>query len=269
MLDWDESALSLRTQAWLLSINRSSLYYKPRPPSMEVINIRRAIDEIYTKWPFFGYRKVHVKLLQSGFKISAPTVLKHMQEMGIQAIYPRQKTSKPNIQNKVYPYLLKNVEACKPNHIWGVDITYVPLRNGWMYLVAYMDWYSRYVVSWEIDHTLEIGFVLSALNRALQVATPEILNSDQGSHFTSPKHTAILLEKSIKISMDGRGRAMDNIFTERLWRSIKYENIYINDYNSPREARRGIAQYFDEYNNERPHQSLGYKTPEEVYKNKF
>jgi putative transposase len=236
---------------------------------MEVINIRRAIDEIYTKWPFFGYRKVHVKLLQSGFKISAPTVLKHMQEMGIQAIYPRQKTSKPNIQNKVYPYLLKNVEACKPNHIWGVDITYVPLRNGWMYLVAYMDWYSRYVVSWEIDHTLEIGFVLSALNRALQVATPEILNSDQGSHFTSPKHTAILLEKSIKISMDGRGRAMDNIFTERLWRSIKYENIYINDYNSPREARRGIAQYFDEYNNERPHQSLGYKTPEEVYKNKF
>lgn len=268
MMDLNNKKLSVRIQADLLSLNRSSLYYKALPPSLEIVNMRRAIDEIYTKWPYYGYRRVHVKLLQSGLKISAPSVLNHMRRMGIQAIFPRQNTSKANIQNKIYPYLLKNLEAQYPNHIWGVDITYIPLKSGWMYLVAYLDWFSRYIVAWELDQTLEIGFVIDALKQALHIANPEIVNSDQGSHFTSPKHTSILLENSVRISMDGRGRAMDNIFTERLWRSIKYENVYINDYNNPREARRGIGEYIQDYNFERPHQSLDYKTPAEIYFNK-
>lgn len=265
MLDLVEKELPLNKQADLLSLNRSGIYYTPKPPSQKIVIIRHAIDEIYTKSPYYGYRKIYSKLRQREITVSPPTVLKHMQEMGIQAIFPKQNTSKPNKQNKIYPYLLKGIPAQQPNHIWGVDITYIRLSRGWMYLVAYLDWYSRYVVSWELDQTLEIDFVLEALYKALKVGMPKIVNSDQGSHFTSPKHTSILLSEDIRISMDGRGRFIDNIFTERLWRSVKYENVYINDYQSPREAIIGIGQYFQEYNYERPHQSLGYKTPAEVY----
>lgn len=192
-----------------------------------------------------------------------------MKEMGIEAIYPRQNTSIPDNRNRIYPYLLKNLKIDRPNQVWGTDITYVKLNQGFAYLVAIMDWHSRYVIAWEICNCLEIDFVLRNLEQALKTNIPEIYNSDQGSHFTSSQHTAILEEKEIKISMDGRGRCMDNIFTERLWRTVKYENIYIKSYNNIEEARQGLKEYFDFYNNHRFHSSLNDLTPAEVYFNKI
>ncbi len=168
-------------------------------------------------------------------------------------------------QHKIYPYLLRHVTASYPNHVWGIDITYIRLRGGWLYLVAVLDWYSRYVVSWELDQTLEMPFVLAAVQRALSQAQPLIWNSDQGSHFTSPQYTQLLLDAGVQISMDGRGRALDNIFTERLWRTIKYEEVYLNEYASPRDARRSLAEYLDFYNHRRLHQALDYQTPAAVY----
>lgn len=188
-----------------------------------------------------------------------------MHEMGLQAIYPGPKLSRKHPEHAVYPYLLRNVRAGYPNHIWGVDITYIRLRGNWLYLVAILDWYSRYVISWALDQTLAIDFVLEALGQALALAKPTICNSDQGSHFTSPQFTQRLLQAEIQVSMDGRNRALDNVFTERLWRSVKYENVYLNDYATPREARQGLAAYFDFYNHQRPHQSLAYQSPASVY----
>lgn len=265
LLEFIGKELPISVQTELLGINRTSIYYKPVPPSKEEIAVKHKIDAIYTAWPCFGYRRIWARLNTENYKISPITVLNYMREMGISAIYPGPNTSKRNTENKVYPYLLRNIQATHPNHIWGTDITYIRLKNGWMYLSAYMDWYSRYVISWELSQTLEIDFVLNALNSGLQIAKPEILNSDQGSHYTSPKHTEPLLALGVKISMDGRGRCMDNIFTERLWRSVKYENVYINNYEMPRECRTGIGGYFEGYNNYRPHQSLGYNTPSDVY----
>jgi putative transposase len=189
-----------------------------------------------------------------------------MREMGIQAVYPRQNTSKPNPANKVYPYLLSGLDIIEPDHVWSIDITYIPIRRSWLYLTAIIDWYSRYVVAWMIDDTLEIGFVLEACTNALYKVRPKIMNSDQGSHFTSPKYTEMFLAAGVEISMDHRGRAYDNIFIERLWRTVKYENVYLRSYETPRDARMGISQFLDYYNNERPHQSLDYRTPAEVYK---
>ena len=188
-----------------------------------------------------------------------------MREMGIQAIYPRPNTSKPHPTNPVYPYLLSGLSITHPNHVWSIDITYIPIRKSWLYLVAILDWYSRYVIDWQIDDTLEIGFVLAACEGALKKASPLIMNSDQGSHFTSPKYTELFLKAGAKISMDHRGRAYDNIFIERLWRTVKYEDVYLKQYDTPRDARAGLQHYLMYYNNERPHQSLGYKTPLEVY----
>lgn len=227
--------------------------------------VRNKIDEIYTKWPYLGSRRIKALLDGEGIEISRGAVQSHMREMGISGICPGPNLSKREHQHKIYPYLLKNVSASRPNHIFGVDITYIRMKGGWMYLVAYLDWYSRFVVSWEIDQTLEMGFVIEALRKALGVGVPEIVNSDQGSHFTSSKHTSILLENNIKISMDSRGRAMDNIFTERLWRSVKYENIYINDYRTPKELRAGLTKYFHDKNYIIPHQALDYQTSAEVY----
>jgi putative transposase len=252
-------------QAELLSINRTSLYYKPKAPSEEFLAIRNKIDELYTKWPYLGSRRITAMLNKLAIHISRGAVQHHMRDIGISGICPGPNLSKRGYEHKIYPYLLRNLTASRPNHIFGVDITYIRMKGSWMYLVAYLDWYSRYVVSWEINQTLEIGFVIEALKRALGVAIPDIVNSDQGSHFTSPKHTEILLENKVKISMDGRGRALDNIFTERLWRSVKYENIYINDYGSPKELRAGLTKYFHDKNNIIPHQALDYKTPAEVY----
>jgi len=188
-----------------------------------------------------------------------------MREMGIAGVCPGPNLSKRDSEHKVYPYLLRGVVVEAPNQVWGIDITYIRLSGGWMYLVAVLDWFSRYVVSWELDQTLEIGFVLTAVERALSLATPVIWNSDQGSHFTSPRYTSILLERDVKISMDGKNRAIDNIFTERLWRSVKYEEVYLKGYDSPRVARQGLSDYLKFYNEERLHQSLGYLTPAEVY----
>lgn len=212
-----------------------------------------------------GYRRIAAMLNKDEVNVHPNTVRKYMQEMGISAIYPGPNLSKRNLQHRIYPYLLRGLEITRPNQVWGIDITYIRMQRGWMYLVALLDWYSRYVVDWQLDQSLEISFVIEMLKRALAVNKPEILNSDQGSHFTSPQYIDILKENEIRISMDGKGRAKDNIFTERFWRSLKYEEVYIHEYTSPREMRQGISRYINLYNHIRPHQSLQYRTPASLY----
>jgi putative transposase len=266
LIEREDPELSLKTQADLLSLSRSSLYYRPVPVSAEEVAIKHAIDEIYTQYPFYGSRRMAAELRQNReIKIARETVQRYMREMGIAGICPGPNLSRRNAQHKIYPDLLRNVKAVRPNHIWGIDITYIRLRSGWMYLVAVLDWFSRYVVSWELDQTLEMPFVVATVRRALAQATPVIWNSDQGSHFTSPQYTQLLLDADVQISMDGKGRALDNILTERLWRSIKYEEVYLNDYANPREARRGLAEYLHFYDYHRLHQALRYQTPAAVY----
>jgi putative transposase len=252
-------------QSELLSLNRTSLYYEPAEPAAEEVAAKHRIDEIYTAHPYYGSRRITVLLCREGRWISRPTVQRYMREMGIAGIAPGPNLSKRNVAHKLYPYLLRGLAISRPNQVWGIDITYIRLLGGWMYLVAVLDWFSRYVVSWELDQTLEMPFVLQAVECALAQASPLIWNSDQGSHFTSPQYTEKLLSAGIQISMDGKGRAVDNIFTERLWRTVKYEEVYLKDYITPREARRGLDQYLTFYNQERPHQSLGYQTPAQVY----
>lgn len=265
MLEWEANEISLATQVELLGMSRSSLYYEPVGPSEKEIAIKRRIDEIYTQHPIYGSRRMTAVLCREGQEISRPTVQQYMREMEIAGIAPGPNTSCPSPEHKVYPYLLRGLKICRLNQVWGIDITYIRLRAGWMYLVAILDWFSRFVLAWELDQTLELPFVLLAVERAMTIGRPEIWNSDQGSHFTSPQYTQKLLAAQIQISMDGRGRAMDNIFTERLWRSLKYEEVYLHDYDSPREARQAIECYLNFYNYERPHQSLDYSTPAEVH----
>ena len=259
-----DSGLSLQAQAELLGLSRASLYYQPVEPSVEEVAIKHRIDELYTAHPFYGSRKI-TALLRPDWLINRKRVQRYMREMGLAAIYPGLNLSQPGPEHRIYPYLLGNVTASYPNHIWGIDITYIKMHSGWLYLVAILDWFSRYVLSWELDQTLELPFVLTALQRALAQAKPAICNSDQGSHFTSPQYLALLEQAGVKISMDGRGRALDNIFTERLWRSVKYEEVYLHEYLTPRQAREGLARYFPFYNEERPHQALNYLTPAQVY----
>lgn len=226
------------------------------------------IDKIFTDYPFYGSRRIRYELRK---RYEMPIARNHVQRllrlMGIEAIYPKAKpnTSQTNPQHQTYPYLLKGLPITRPNQVWGTDITYVKLETGWAYLIAFIDWFSRYVVSWELSSTLEIAFCLTARDQALQMATPEISNADQGSHFTSKQFIVPLLEKNVQISMDGRGRCMDNIFTERLWRTIKYENIFLKSYRTIAEAKTGLTEYFQFYNHQRPHQSLEYQTPAELY----
>jgi putative transposase len=264
MLEKDNPEIPLKRQADLLGISYSSLFYEPVPPSRRELAIKRRIDEIYTAWPFYGSRKIAF-LLHPEFGVSRPTVQAYMREMGIFALVPGPHTSKSAPQHPIYPYLLRNVTAVHPNHIWGIDITYIRLQHGWLYLTAVLDWYSRYVISWALSQTLEMDFVLTAVDNALLQAKPEIWNSDQGSHFTSPKYLERLQRAEIQISMDGRGRAMDNIFTERLWRTLKYEEVFLHDYASPKEAYRQLANYIRFYNFDRPHQALDYLTPAQLY----
>jgi putative transposase len=228
--------------------------------SREELDLRRRIDELYTEHPYYGSRRIAAIL-----NVNRKTIQRLMRKMGIQAIYPGPNLSRRNHNQSVYPYLLNNITASYPNHVWGIDITYIRLRHGWMYLVAIIDLYSRYIISWELSQTLEIDFVLIAVKRALSQGKPLIWNSDQGSHFTSPKYIELLKEASVQISMDGKGRATDNIFIERFWRSLKYEDVYLKDYQTPREARIGITEYIRYYNSERPHQSLDYRIPSEFY----
>lgn len=264
-IDWDRPEISVKTQADLLSLNRSGLYYKPAGTMPEEEALKRWIDEIYTEHPFYGSRRISATLKRQGHGVNRKAVQRHMREMGISGVCPGPNLSKRNHEHQVYPYLLRGVKADHPDHVWGTDITYIRLNHGWMYLVVVIDWYSRYVISWELDHTLRTEFVLKATNRSLMGAKPEIMNSDQGSQYTSPQYVETLKSAGVRISMDGRGRAHDNIFTERLWRSVKYEEVYLKEYRSPREAREGLRRYFEFYNNRRPHQALGYRTPAEVY----
>jgi len=229
------------------------------------VAIKHRIDQLYTATPFYGSRKLQVLLRPEFGTLARNTVRRYMQEMNIAAIYPGPNLSRRQHDHRVYPYLLRGVTARTPNHIWGIDITYIRLRQGWMYLVAVLDWYARYVVSWVLDDTLEQPFVMEAVEAALSIATPQIWNSDQGSHFTSPQYTQRLELAGVHISMDGKGRALDNVFTERFWRSLKYEEVYLYDYASPREAREGIDRYMKLYNGQRPHQALGYQLPATVY----
>lgn len=265
LVEREGSELPLSQQAELLSISRSSLYYQPRKPSAEEIAIKHRIDAIYTQSPFYGSRKIAAQLQREGVGINRKTVQRHMREMGIVAIYPGPNLSRRQHKAHVFPYLLRNLTIRAPNHVWGIDITYIRMQKGWMYLVAVLDWFSRYVISWELDHTLELPFVIATCERALSVAKPLIWNSDQGSHFTSPQYQQLLRDAQVQISMDSKGRALDNIFTERLWRTVKYEEVYVHDYASPKEARQQLSTYFEFYNQQRLHQALDYRTPVEVY----
>ena len=264
MLEKDHPELPLKVQAELLGISYSSLFYEPVPPSERELAIKRRIDELYTAHPYYGSRKMAL-ILHPEFGVSRPTVQTYMREMSISAVVPGPNTSNPAPQHPIYPYLLRNVTAEHPNHIWGIDITYIRLAHGWLYLTAVLDWYSRYVLSWALSQTLELDFVLTAVDNALRQATPQIWNSDQGRHFTSPKYIQRLLNANVQISMDGRGRARDNIFTERLWRTLKYEEVYLHEYASPKEASHQLANYICFYNFERPHQALEYLTPAQMY----
>lgn len=252
-------------QVALLDLNRSSLYYQPLPPSPADLWLKRRIDEIYTAHPFYGVRRITAQLHAAGHLVNHKAVARQMRVMGLTAIYPGPNLSKRAQAAAVQPYLLRGVRATQPNHVWGVDITYIRLVAGWLYLVAFLDWHSRYIISWELDQSLSVSFVLAALERGLAGATPQICNSDQGSQFTSPQYRGRLTSAGVAISMDGRGRALDNIFTERLWRTIKYEEVYLHDYTSPRQAREQLTHYIQFYNHERLHQALGYRTPASVY----
>lgn len=260
LVDFNDPKIPVTKQAELLSINRSSLYYHPIAISIEETILKHRIDEIYTERPYYGSRKIAFIL-----NVNRKKVQRLMREMGISAIYPGPNLSRRNHKQGVRPYLLNNITASYPNHVWAIDITYIRLRHGFMYLVAVIDLYSRYIISWELSQTLEIKFVLSCVKQALKQGKPLIWNSDQGGHFTSPKYIEILEEANVKISMDGKGRSIDNIFIERFWRSLKYENVYLRDYETPREARIGITEYIRHYNNERPHQTLDYRRPSELY----
>jgi putative transposase len=264
MLEKDNLQVPLKMQAELLGISYSSLFYQAVPPSPRELAIKRRIDELYTAHPFYGSRKL-TAILHPEMGVSRPTIQAYMCEMGIFALVPGPHTSQPAPQHEIYPYLLRHVIADRPNHVWGIDITYIRMPHGWLYLTAVLDWYSRYVVSWALSQTLELEFVLVAVDNALLQAVPEIWNSDQGSHFTSPRYLERLQNKNVKISMDGRGRAFDNIFTERLWRTVKYEEVYLHEYNSPKEAYLQLATYFNFYNFECPHQALEYQTPSQAY----
>ena len=267
LLNRHDSWISLTRQCELLDISRASAYYRPSVNEWDIL-IMGHIDKIFTDYPFYGSRRIRYELRETYELVVARNhVQRLLRLMGIEAIYPRakQNTSIPDQQHRKYPYLLKGLSIIRPNQVWGTDITYVKLETGWAYLIAFIDWFSRYVVSWELSSTLEIEFCLSARDHALQSAIPEISNSDQGSHFTSEQFIAPLIKKNVQISMDGRGRCMDNIFTERLWRTVKYENIFLKSYRNITEAKTGLTEYFQFYNHKRPHQSLEYRTPAALY----
>jgi putative transposase len=262
--------LSINSQCKLLGLSKGSLYYKKKSRfNSEDLKILNRMDEIYSKTPIYGYRKIHQELKHDGFEIGKDRVLKYMQVLGIEAIYPRRfkTTSVKDKSHKVYPYLLNGMEISQPNQVWAIDITYIRLTGGFVYFVGIIDWYSRCLLSYQISNSLEIHFCLDVLKEALSLfPKPQIFNSDQGSQFTSEQFTNILKENEIAISMDSKGRALDNIIIERFFRTLKYEDIYLKEYQNVKELKQGINEYIDFYNNERFHQSLNYHTPKEMYK---
>jgi putative transposase len=258
-------------QCELLGLNRSSLYYKPSGETEYNEQLMRLLDKQYIKTPFYGIDKMTAWLHRLGHFVNHKRVRRLMRQMGLEAVYPRRKRplSIADKQHRIYPYLLKDVQVEHADQVWSADITYIRMYRGWIYLVAVMDWFSRYVLSWEISVTLESDFCVDALKRALSHGRPEIFNTDQGSQFTSMEFTKALLDAGVQISMDGKGRAFDNIFSERLWRTVKVEEVYLRDYQTVTEARFNLGRYFDLYNNERLHEALGYRTPAEVYGEAF
>lgn len=249
-----------------MGINRSTFYYRSRPESEEDIKLMRLIDEEYTLHPFYGYRKITSYLQRAGFRVNHKRVLRLMQLTGLQAIYPKPNLSKPGREHLKFPYLLRDIKIERVNQVWATDITYIRLNDGFVYLLAIIDWHSRFVIAHEVSNSLEVSGFINCLKRALELATPEIFNSDQGSQFTSIQWLKVLQDSGIQISMDGRGRFFDNIMVERLWRSVKYEEVYLKDYQDGWEAADGLETYFEFYNFERLHQSLEYQTPMEIYR---
>lgn len=252
-------------QCQLLGLPRSSVYYTAAPESAHNETLTRRMDALFTQAPYLGYRKMTAILRREGHSVNSKRVRRLMALMGLQAIWCRPNTSKPNPAHRVYPYLLNDLAILRPNQVWATDITYIRLATGWAYLVAIMDWHSRYILAWRLSPSMEVGFCVEALEEALTQGTPDIFNSDQGSQFTSEAFTGVLLAADVAISMDGRGSYQDNIFTERLWRSVKYEEVYLKEYASFREAKAGIGAYIRRYNAWRPHEALGYLTPEQVH----
>ena len=265
MIEPNHTDLSLRRQCELIDLPRSTYYYAPAGESEFNLRLMRLIDEQYLKTPFYGWPRMTEILRRQGYAVNHKRVQRLMQLMGLQAIYPKPKTTVAGQGHKVYPYLLRGLEIIRPNQVWSADITYVPMQHGFMYLVAILDWFSRYVLTWQLSNTLDGRFCLDALQQALRLGHPEIFNTDQGVQFTALEFTDCLEGVGIRISMDGRGRALDNIFIERLWRSVKYEDIYLKDYTSVPDLDAGLQDYFRFYNHERPHQSLAYRTPMEVH----
>ena len=261
----DNQKISVVRQCQLLGITRSGVYYRERAESVEDAEIMRLLDAQYTETPFYGYRRMTVYLQNSGYKINHKRVLNLMRKLGLEAIYPKPNLSKPNKEHLKFPYLLRELEIEHSNQVWATDITYIRLKDGFIYLLAIMDWHSKFVIDVEISNSLESTVFVETLKRALEKGKPEIFNSDQGSQFTAIEWLKVLTEKGIQISMDGRGRCFDNIFVERLWRSVKQEEVYLKEYEDVWEAETSLRKYFDFYNYRRPHQSLGYKTPFEVY----
>jgi putative transposase len=261
----EHPALSVARQCELLGLARSSYYYQPLGESAENLDLLRRLDEQYTRTPFYGVRRMTAVLRQAGYAVNPKRVRRLLRHLGLAALAPQPGTSRAAPGHRVYPYLLRGVPIERVNQVWSTDITYIRLNSGFVYLVAVIDWYSRYVLSWALSNSLEVGFCLDALDAALARGQPEIFNTDQGAQFTSPTFTGRLLAAGVSISMDGRGRALDNVFVERLWRSVKYEEVYLHEYEGMRDALQGLGRYFPFYNAERPHQALGYQTPAAVY----
>lgn len=267
LVEKTNSQISLARQAELLDVSRSAIYYQPTINDRDVL-IMNLIDHIYTDCPFYGKRRMAFTLKEDyGLTVGRAHVKTLMNKMGLEAIYPKKKRnlSQPNKQHRVYPYLLRGMEIIKPNQVFSTDITYIKLITGFCYLIAVIDWFSRYVLSWRLSNSLDTDFCLDALNDAYQINRPDIFNSDQGSQFTSQEFINLSLQNQVAVSMDGRGRCLDNIFVERLWRTVKRENVYLSDYQTITEARTGLKDYFNFYNHRRPHQSLNYQTPAKIY----
>ncbi|MFK4621620.1 putative transposase [Bradyrhizobium diazoefficiens] len=270
MLDRADQALSIRRQCMLLGIARSGVYRPPQPANDNDLALMQRIDELFTAWPFLGSRRMTAMLKAEGLQVNRKRVQRLMRKMGIAALGPKPNTTKPAPGHKIYPYLLRNMTIDRPNQVWAADITYLPIGRGFLYLVAIIDWASRAVLAWRLSNTMDVSFCVAALEEALATyGTPEIFNTDQGSQFTSVAFTGALVGAGIKISMDGRGRWMDNVFIERLWRSLKHEDIYLKGYADGREAKAGIASWIAFYNDRRLHQSLGYRTPMAVWRERM
>ena len=265
MVERQHPSLSVVRQCRLLDISRSSVYSRSAEASQEDLGHMKLMDHQYLATPFYGSRRFTVWLRKQGYCVNRKRVRRLMRIMGLKAIYRHPRTSKATPGHKIYPYLLEGMEITRPNQVWAADITYIPMAQGFLYLVVIMDWFSRYVISWRLSNTLDTGFCLEALKEALMGGRPDIFNTDQGSQFTSEAFTGLLKQQDIQISMDGKGRYRDNIFVERLWRTVKYEEVYLKAYEDGREARIGIREYFRFYNTERPHQALGYWTPAEKF----